>query len=387
MMLNSAASRDRSGRFRRPLVRLVVAAVMASIASAAISSWSFGWALTQAAGADSPPLVGFSFSPIAASYHGDDPSTALATLLSTLAPDLVRLPVFWEGVEPARGTFDYTELDALMATVRDHNRLMPARPTRVVLIVGARNIGYPEVHVPDWMLLNPAEPLARVLADPAYATYLSHTVARYANDRLLMAWQVENEALDDVLSPLAGSTDIPTEDLQEDIAAVHRLDGDTPVIVTTYNNSTLSLDLEQISAPNSRSFDASGATPVGHPQRTVQLADIPGLDAYVATGSTSMADADVAKRVGWKVAALEYWGAEARALGKPLWITEMQAEAWAGQTNFKPADLVMSAREYRRVGAAAVLLWGVEGWLHDSAWMTAGMQARGLLGSQSVTAV
>jgi hypothetical protein len=159
------------------------------------------------------------------------------------------------------------------------------------------------------------------------------------------------------------------------------------VIVTTYNNSTLSLDLEQISAPNARSFDLSGATPVGHPQRTIQLADVPGLDAYVATGSTSLADAGVAKRVAWKVAALEYWAAEARGIGKPFWITEMQAEPWAGESNFRPADLLLSARGYRRVGAAAVLLWGVEGWLHDPAWMTAGIQARGLLGSQSVPAV
>jgi len=362
---------------------VLVAALTAAVASAAVSSWSFGWALTQSARAESPPLIGFSFSPISAEYYGDQPRAALATLLSILAPDIVRLPVFWERVEPARGRFDFGELDGLLATVRQHNRLMPQRPTRVVLIVGARNIGYPEVHVPDWMPLSSSKPLAGVLADPAYTTYFSHTIARYARATLLAAWQVENEALDDVKSPLVASTEIPVEDIQEDIATVHRLDTDTPVIVTTYNNSTLSLDLEQISAPNARKFDQSGATPVGHPQSTMQLTDVLGMDAYVATGSTSLTDAGVVKRVGWKVAALKYWADEARAAGKPMWITEMQGEAWAGQTNFKPADMVLSAREYRRVGAAAILLWGVEGWLHDSSWMAAGMQARGLLGSQS----
>ena len=367
---------------RRHMGLLLVATLVAATTSAAVSTWSFGRALTQSARADAPPLVGFSFNPISADFLGDDPRTSLATLLAMLAPDIVRLPIFWERVEPARGAFDYRELDGLLATVRQHNQLVPARPTRVVLVVGARNIGYPEVHIPTWMPLTPSEGLSGVLADTAYSAYFTRSVARYASDSLLAAWQVENEALDDPGSPLAASTSVPVDDLREDIATVHRLDAGTPVIVTTYNSSTLSLDLEKISAPNARRFDVSGATPVGHPQSTTQLADVLGMDAYVATGSTSLADAGVVKRLGWKVAALQYWADEARAAAKPMWITEMQGEPWPGLTNFGPADLLLSAREYRRVGAAAILLWGVEGWLHEPAWMAAGMQARGILGSQ-----
>jgi len=373
----------RSTVVRRPVIRVLVAMLIAAMASAAVSTWSFGRSLTQSARADAPPLVGFSFNPISAYYLGDEPTSSLAALLAAMAPDIVRLPVFWERVEPARGVFDYRELDGLLATIRQHNRLVPARPTRVVLIVGARNIGYPEVHIPTWMPLRSTQGISTVLGDVAYAAYFSHSVARYASDGLLAGWQVENEALDDPGSPLAATTSVPVEDLQEDIATVHRLDPDTPVIVTTYNSSTLSLDLEKISAPNARRFDQSGATPVGHPQSTTQLADVLGMDAYVVTGSTSLADAGVVKRLGWKVAALQYWADEARAAGKATWITEMQGEPWPGLTNFSPADLVLSAREYRRVGAAAVLLWGVEGWLHDPAWMAAGMQARGILGSQA----
>ena len=381
-MRRSSAGPLKTARLRRPLARLVVAGLIASLASAAVSSWSFGWALSQSARAAAPPLVGFSFNPISAGFYGDDPVTALTTLLDTLAPDIVRLPVFWERVEPARGHFDYAELDALLAAVRRHNRLLPAKPARVVLVVGARNLGYPEVHVPDWIPLTSSEALEGVVGEVDYATYFRHTVVRYASNDLLAAWQVENEALDNVASPLAARTDVSAEDIQEDVATIHRLDSDTPVIVTTYNNSTLTLDLAQISVPHSRPFDVSGATPVGHPQRTTQLADVLGIDAYVATGSTSLADADVVKRVGWKVAALQYWADEARASGKPMWITEMQGEAWLGQTNFSPADLVLSARQYRRVGAAAILIWGVEGWLHDATWMAAGLQARNLLAGE-----
>ncbi|GAC1579952.1 MAG: hypothetical protein NVS3B24_14390 [Candidatus Dormibacteria bacterium] len=362
--------------------RLLTAILVAVTAWAGLSTWSWGWALARPVRAEAPPRVGFSFSPISAAYYGDPPVVALTRLLDTLTPDLVRLPVLWEHIEPSPSNFDFREVDGMLAAIRSYNMRQPLRPARVMLVVGVRNIGYPEVHVPEWVRRVPGEPVSSLVTGRDYARYLATSVARYAGDPLLAAWQVENEALDNVRSPLAAATDVPAEDIAEDVAVVHRLSTGVPVVVTTYNNSTLSLDLEEISAPRARPFDRSGATPVGHPQQTGQLADVLGMDAYVATGSTSLTDAGIAKRVGWKVAALQYWAEEARVEGKPLWITEMQGEAWTGLSNFRPADLVSSAREYRRVGAAVILLWGVESWLHDPAWLAAGTTARAVLGGQ-----
>src|SRR5947209_10884027 len=67
-----------------------------------------------------PPLVGFSFSP-ASLTNGSDPDLALAELLRTLQPDLVRLPVYWSTVAPTATTLDYTEVDGLIKTVQAHN--------------------------------------------------------------------------------------------------------------------------------------------------------------------------------------------------------------------------------------------------------------------------
>jgi hypothetical protein len=370
------------GGFRRHRgVRLVVALLLAVTASAGLSGWSFGRGLTQSANADSRPLVGFSFSPISAYFEGDDPRLALAALLEKLSPDVVRLPVYWERVEPAPGDFNYQELDGLLAEVASHNFGAGSRPTRVVLVVGARNIGQPEVHIPAWLPARERDPVALAVADPAYAAYFRRTVLRYAGNRLLAAWQVENEALDNVSTPVGRAVSVPADELEEDIDVVHRLDPGRPAILSTYNNSTLSLDLDQMSAPNARKADRSGATPVGHPQPSMEMADILGLDAYVATGETSLADGSVSRRVAWKVTGLRYWADEARFATKSMWITEMQGESWPGKTTFTPQDLLTSAREYRKVGAGAVLLWGVEGWLHQPPWMTAGIQARAILGS------
>lgn len=360
---------------------MLLALVLASASSGVVSSWSFGRSLTQTARADAPPMVGFSFSPVTAAFYGDEPNAALASLLVALSPDLVRLPVFWDQVEPRQGEFTYTELDRLLATISRHNVLNPARPTRVVLIIGARNMGQPEVFLPAWVPASQRDPLAGAAESQAYAVYARRTVQRYARSGLLQAWQVENEALDNVLTPAGKSVAIPAEDLVEDISIVHQFDPVHPAIVTTFNNSTLSLDIDQMSAPNARKVDESGATPVGHPQRSLQIGDILGLDAYVAIGSTSLADASVAERLAWKATGLQYWSDEARATGKQMWITEMQGQVWPSKTNFTPADLVTSARDYRRVGASVVLLWGVESWLHEPTWMTAGLQARQVLGN------
>src|SRR4030081_493366 len=79
-----------------------------------------------------PPRVGFSFSP-AAIPSGVDPQQALAVLLSTLQPDLVRLPIYWSTVAPTPTTLDYTEVDRLIATVRAQNAKKGSRHTEVGL--------------------------------------------------------------------------------------------------------------------------------------------------------------------------------------------------------------------------------------------------------------
>src|SRR5438309_3594183 len=151
-----------------------------------------------------PALVGFSFSPIAAIALGEDPLSSLQQLLHELHADLVRLPANWREMGAQQGSLDFTGLDQLLATVSGYNRQEHAH-ARVVMVVGARNLSYPEVYVPDRMSADKRLPLPQLERSPDYRQYLSETFRRYAASSLLYAWQLENEPLDKVTTAAAGN--------------------------------------------------------------------------------------------------------------------------------------------------------------------------------------
>jgi hypothetical protein len=331
------------------------------------------------AAAATPALVGFSFSPKAATFLNQDPTTALQVLLGELTPDLVRLPVYWDSVEATRGKFDFAETDKMIALIESYNRTRAVRPARIILIAGLRNMGYPELYVPDWVPEAQRDPASQIVVEPEYQRYLTETFVHYRSHPLLYGWQIENEPLDNVPTRLGQQVDIAGDDLQEEVDKVSSIDTVHPVVLTTYTSATLSLDLAALQPggvnPN------SPAQPVGHPLQALQLGDVVGLDLYVVTRDTSLTDADAHKRTIWKSRALDYWSSQAQALNKPLWITEMQGAPWPETDNFTTADLLFSAQAYRRHGASVILLWGVENWLNSDAWMQAGRQARDMLGA------
>lgn len=348
------------------------------MASGILGSAPFWLAGLQVAHAATPPMVGFSFSAKTAQYLGEDPAPALATLMTRLNPDLVRLPIYWDTVEPAPGAFDFSSVDELMQVVRAYNLTRAPRPARVVLEVGMRNMGYPELYVPTW--LPGDESITTMSADPEYARYLNLAVTRYRNDQLLYSWQLENEPLDDVPTVAGTQVDIPGDVLQDEKETLVGLDAVHPVVITTYNSSTLDLDLKALS-PANPADPPDGPQPAGHPLQALQLGDALGLDVYVVTSNTSLEDATARVRTDWKKAALAYWTAQARAVHKPVWITEMQGAPWPGEHNFTEEDLLYSAQLYRGSGVGVVLLWGVESWLISPSWMAAGLQARAIVGS------
>jgi hypothetical protein len=323
------------------------------------------------------PLVGFSFSPEAAAAYGEDPGQALATLLADLHPAVVRLPVYWEQVEPAPGVIDLSTVDQLLSVVAAYDATGVV-PARVVLVVGARNLGFPELHVPSWVKLS-GWSMAEVLRSPSYLDYLEATVRRYRGDPLLVAWQVENEPLDDVPPPGGPADDVPIGLLRWEVQLVHSLDPHHPILVTSYDNAALSLDQLQQSLLGGPISWLSGIHLVGHMRQVLGLGDITGLDAYVATPNTPLGKVDVAERTVWKEQELRYWAEQAAAQGKSLWVTEMQAAPWQGQPSFQPQDLLLSAAAYRGTGAAVILLWGVEYWLVNPTWLQEGMVAVGLM--------
>lgn len=347
----------------RPLLLIVVAALLLG---------SEAWPREQ----PPAPLAGFSYSPDTSIYEGRDPAEDLARLLDATNPDLVRLPVYWDEVAPTPKALDFSSVDSLMQVVARHNLTAPNR-TRVVLTVGARNFLFPELHEPDWAGIRAQPFLDQAQASSAYRKYFTASIKRYRNSPLLYAWQVENEPLDYVGNDFTGIDQISAAQLAWEVAVVHVLDPRHQAVVTTYDALMEFLDMLQVFAPQLLFGHGSG-----HPQDALTLGDVLGLDLYVDGPSVAFRHATtIDVRVQWKVQAIAFWAKQAAQQGKGLWLAEMQAQPWSGAATFTPADLVNSAVDYRQESLQVVLMWGVETWLDDPAWLSAGAKALEILRS------
>lgn len=325
--------------------------------------------------APNPPMVGFSFSPYAVP-QGTDPLADFQELLDRLQPDVVRLPVYWSDVMPAPGALDFSQTDALVAAVENYNHGHLDRPCRIILVVGVRNIGYPEVWAPPWLDRHRLANLSALVQSPEFITYFQSVVARYAADPSLTAWQVENEPFDNVTSGVASpDVSLSTASVRSELQRLALMDSSHPAVVTTYDSATVQLDLQATSDLSWLYNLLPGPKPVGHPEAALSAANILGMDAYVVTPTTPLDQASAQIRMAWKAGALDYWAQQALNRNKPFWITEMQASAWLGGPTFTPHDLVQSAHVYSQIGASLILLWGVESWIGQDAWIRSGATA------------
>ena len=329
------------------------------------------WPHTQ----PSAPLVGFSFSPEESVWAGRDPAQDLSVLLDTTQPDLVRLPIYWEDVEPTPEMLDFEGIDPLLQVVARHN-LKARYPTRVVLTIGARNFLYPELHEPDWAGPREQPFLDQAQAGNQYRLYFDSSIKRYRRSPLLYAWQVENEPLDEVGNVLTGEDQISETQLAWEVGEVHRLDPMHEAVVTTYDGLNVYVDWLEVHAPTLVS------TYNGHPQQALSLADALGLDLYIDGPNVPYRHlTTMYVREEWKQQALHFWARMANKQGKSLWLAEMQAQPWSDTTTFAPKDLVASAVDYRQENLQVVLMWGVETWLSDQSWLSAGARAMEILRS------
>jgi hypothetical protein len=261
-----------------------------------------------------------------------------------------------------------------------------SRHTQVVLVVGARNLVYPEVHLPDWLDTRDVHKLDKLLKTASYRTYLETTYRRYASLSLLRAWQVENEPLDNASVNQLTNGAVPASTIRSEVDLLRTIDLVHQVVVTTFNSSHVTLDARASSPLAWLYARLPGAKAAGHPAQALTMGDTLGLDLYVVTESTPLDVVTPSTRIAWKEETLDYWQGQAQDHGRALWVTEMQASPWIGTTGFSLDDLLLSALAYRGHGVSAYLLWGVEDWLESPPWMAAGITAIGLLrGGRSST--
>ncbi len=138
-----------------------------------------------------------------------EPLPLFRTILDDLSPAVVRLPAYWEELEPSQDQFNFSMIDSLLAETDKRN-------TKVLLVVGLKQPRWPECHQPTWSYsLSPDQ------QDEAVLKMINKTVDHLKTHSSIAAWQVENEPF------FKYGPDCPTisQDLyKKELAEIRKLD-------------------------------------------------------------------------------------------------------------------------------------------------------------------
>ena len=296
------------------------------------------------------PQFGVTFSKKQALHFGLDWRRTYREILDDLEAKIIRLPAYWDEIEPGEGNYDFADLDWQVGEAQKRN-------AEIILAVGLRLPRWPECHAPQWLQIqNPKSPpspdgcgragkIPKKISE-SLLKYVEAVVNHYKEFDNVIAWQVENEPF------LRGFGECPEPDaelLDKEIALVRSLDS-RPVVVTD-----------------------SGE--LGDWFRSYRRADIFGTTMYrkVWNEKTGFFKYPLPPAFFW----LREGSVNLFLGGKKIIGVELQAEPWGSPHQIyemNPAETanILSLKEMleyidysRRVGLPENYLWGAEWW----AWM------------------
>jgi len=277
----------------------------------------------------------------------------LDELLAGLGARYVRISVEWSQVEPSQGQYDFSLIDALLASAQ-------RRDARVLLTVGVKGQRHPEYYIPQWVLdvssLKKGQPVSddpflRAQALAMVDAVVSHVAGSPAID----SWSADNEPY--VASSRANGWTLGEDFVQEEARIIRAGDPDhRPVVINhaqhfvfdrRWQVALADSDILGTSIYPFRRYDVAGR------ELVIPILELGPLQTNYAAQARA-----------------------ARAAGRDFWITEMQAEPWRNDdvrliSPTNPADDLTPAHfrdniaYARRTGASRVYLWGAEWWLYQ----------------------
>jgi hypothetical protein len=274
---------------------------------------------------------GVTFSTKYAKELGIDWKKAYIATLDELGVKYIRIPVYWDEVQPQNGQYDFSDVDWMLAEAEK-------RDAKVLLAIGRRVPRWPECHTPEWASKGGIKEENRRVLELVKAE-----TEHFKNAPALEEWQMENEPLLDMFGKCPSGD---AKFLGEERQTLKQIDTAHPVVITD-----------------------SGELSVWLP--TAFRADILGISMYRVTWSKWFGYFyyPITPRFYRDKAQLLY------PIVKKVIVTELQAEPWpAGGRSIPetaPAELSKSMNleifknnlEFaRRVGFSDVILWGVEWW-------------------------
>lgn len=282
-------------------------------------------------GSEVAPSFGVSFSPAQAEYLGLDWIEAYSALLNDLGAQNIRIAAYWNRIEKAPGTYDFSELDTLMDGAQ-------ASGAKVVLAVGRRLPRWPECHVPAW-----AQDAPEPVIEQRVLSLVEAVVNRYSDHPALRMWQVENEPF---LTIFGLCPKISREFVEYEIALVKQLDPRHPVFTTDSGELASWL-------------------------RTAHLGDYFGTTMYRAVWHPVLGYVHHTNTIPASFYRMKSWFV--RKPADQIIISELQAEPWTPsglaessiEEQFKSMDPQFFSETIRfsqKTGFPEIYLWGSEWW-------------------------
>jgi len=195
---------------RRPMVFLGIAIFLTGVLFFIL--WIYSLDYTKEQGME----FNISFSAPYAKDLGLDWQEVYTAMLDDLKPTKVRIPVYWNLLEPVKERFKFEGVDWQIEEAQK-------RGVQVVLVVGRRVPRWPECHEPLWLRGATEEK-----KQPEIMRLLEVEINHFKKFDNIVMWQVENEPLFNLFGECPK---ISSEFLQKEIDLVKSLD-DRPIMVT-----------------------------------------------------------------------------------------------------------------------------------------------------------
>ncbi len=252
----------------------------------------------------------------------------LATL-DDLGVKKIRIPVYWDLVEPKEGEYDFADLDWQLAEAQKRN-------AEIILAIGQKVPRWPECAIPEYVKNDDVKRKAELVK------FMEVVVNRYKKNSSVKYWQVENE-------PFLKFGECPALDanlLDNEIAVVRQSDPSRKIIITDSGELSLWTNAEK-------------------------RADIFGTTMYRTIYSNKYGF--YTYPIGPRFFQFKYWMNRLIVGQKNAIVIELQAEPWiAGWTTNQPLAnqfVSMNVDKLRenvsfakKVGFPEIYLWGVEWW-------------------------
>lgn len=273
---------------------------------------------------------GVAFSKYFTEKLGLDWQDTYSAILNDLKPKYLRLPIYWQDVEPQSGVYNFSDYDWMVSEAQKRN-------VKLILVIGRKMPRWPECHLPAWAVsLSEGSQQTRLLK------VIPEIVDHYKNLDNLYLWQVENEPF----LPFGECPRWSADFLDKEIELVRSLDQTHKIIIT--DSGELSFWL-----PSAKRADVFGTT-----MYRVIWNKYLGYFKY-----------PLPPRFFWLKANLVHLFYPSKAIV----VSELQAEPWARNMpyetplaeQFKSMDFNQFKENIayaRQVGFPAVYLWGAEWW-------------------------